>query len=674
MRHTQLFRFGSIILLVGLFTAAVQAAVGDLDSSFGTNGIAAPALSDFSFIYQVALQNDAKIVAVGHGSCDDCGNPYTYESITARFTADGLLDTTFSADGVAYLIEGVLFEDLLVQPDSKILAVGGKNLSNGISLVRHLANGELDESFNGSDVFAFEPGIIFTDLGEEAYATGIALQTNNKIVAVGLKFDEDTSQPRAFIIRYNENGSLDTTFSDDGIVTMDDYGVTDVAIDIDGKILVTGYKQLYENGQSREGFFVARYNEDGDLDTTFGNNGIVTIDVADDGRGSSLVIQPDQKIVVIGEGGNWDDGQANYNNLVLLRYNANGTLDSGFGNNGVITETAKSGFYLLYGRGVALQSDGKIIALGYGLANDYTLPSYSTLIRYNYDGSLDTGFGNQGAITETLHDGHIGGSVVIQPEDGKIVTAGGGKRTPSDDYGLILARYEVAQTTTETIADLATSSSPTPTELAITNQSGQSCTFTTHRHPVPPGGAPADPGEMPMYWQLTSDCTPLTADLRFHYTDVELLYSNTVTETDLQAFQSVSGTHWVNQCALYTCTLDLINNSLLIEDVTVLGYWALGTDATNAPPKLVADSNTLFSWTPNDVHCRSDLYRRAGLDGDYVSIAQGLRDELYDFSADLGDTAVHHFYYVQVSGCLGLGGPTTSNTIGEFEFALTPGN
>ena len=677
MRHTQLFRFGSVLLLIGLFTAAVQAAVGDLDSSFGTNGMAAPTISDFNLTYQVALQDDGKIIIAGDGLCDSCSAPASIKPLAARFTVDGLLDTTFSADGLNFPIETGAFTDIIVQPDGKIIAVGWRQPADNsaILLTRYLANGELDESFDGGDIFALEPGFIFTDLGDEERAYAAALQADNKIIVAGWALDADTNQPVSFIIRYNENGSLDTTFDTDGIVLINDYETLNITINFDGKILVTGYKQLDQPGPTRSDLFIARYNEDGSVDTTFGFNGVVTTDVADNERGSGLIIQPDQKIVVVGEGGNWDDETASYSDLVLIRYNIDGTLDNSFGNNGVVTQTGELGFPVLIGLDVALQSDGKLVVTGYGHTADTSsapIPYYGNLSRYHHDGSLDTGFGNQGVITETLSSGLLWTSVVIQPEDGKILAAG--IKATTEAFLTTLARYEVAQTTTETIANLATSSSPTPTELAITNQSGQSCTFTTTRHPVPPGGAPADPGEMPMYWQLTSDCDPLTADLRFNYTDVELLYSNTVTETDLQAFQSVSGTHWVNQCALYTCTLDLINNSLLIEDVTVLGYWALGTDATNAPPKLVADSNTLFSWTPNDVHCRSDLYRRAGLDGDYVSIAQGLRDELYDFSADLGDTAVHHFYYVQVSGCLGLGGPTTSNTIGEFEFALTPGN
>ena len=665
MRHTQLFRFGLILLLIGLFTAAVQAAVGDLDSSFGTNGIAIPAIPDSSFAYQIALQDDAKIVTVGYGPCDDCDNPYTHQSLTARFTADGLLDTTFSTDGISYLIKGAEFEDVIIQPDGKILTVGRP----GLLLVRHLANGELDDSFNGGDLFALEPGIISTDLGGGESAAGVALQADNKIVIVGSRYDEDAEESVSFIIRYNENGSLDTTFAADGIVTMNSYVIVNIAVGSDGKILVTGYKKLSETNYD---FFVARYRADGVIDTAFGTDGIVTTDMADSEAATRLLIQPDQKVVVVGYGGDW-----NYEiYLVLLRYSENGTLDSTFGNNGVLTKTAEVGFSFLEGRDVALQADGKLVVAGHGATNyasSALIRSYSTLIRYNHDGSLDTEFGNQGTITETLSSGSIWSSVAIQPEDGKIVVAGIGF-TPPDTLGMALARYEVAQTKTETIADLATSSSITPTELAITNNSGQSCTFTTTRHPVPPGGAPADPGEMPMYWQVASDCDPLTADLHFEYTDVELLYSNTVTETDLQAFQSVSGTQWVNQCAIYSCTLDLINNSLLIEDVTVLGYWALGTNSTNEPPLLAAGSNALFSWTPTATHCRSDLYRRAGLDGEYVNVAQGLRDELYDFSSDLGDTAVHNFYYVQVSGCLGLGSQGISNTLGEFEFPLVVGN
>jgi len=145
-------------------------------------------------------------------------------------------------------------------------------------------------------------------------------------------------------------------------------------------------------------FALARYNSDGTLDTTFGTGGKVTTGFVDtvfgpiSGSAYSLLLQPDGKIVLAGYA-NLKGGES----FALARYNANGTLDAGFGTGGkVSTDFDPSGqgsFAFAYS--IALQQDGKIVAVGESTINgqrDFALA------RYNSNGSLDAGFGTGGKL------------------------------------------------------------------------------------------------------------------------------------------------------------------------------------------------------------------------------------------------------------------------------------
>ena len=176
-------------------------------------------------------------------------------------------------------------------------------------------------------------------------------------------------------MRYNTNGSLDTNFGTGGIVTTSIGSVNDYAsalgIQSDGKIVVAGYSY---NSSSKFHFALVRYNTNGSLDTTFGTGGIVTTAVGSSyDYAHALGIQSDGKIVVAGSSSN-----GSKYNFALVRYNANGTLDTGFGTGGVVTTSIGSNWDSAYGLGI--QSDGKILAAGYsGNGSNYDF----ALVRYN---------------------------------------------------------------------------------------------------------------------------------------------------------------------------------------------------------------------------------------------------------------------------------------------------
>ena len=220
-------------------------------------------------------------------------------------------------------------------------------------------------------------------------------------------------------------GDLDPTFSGDGKLTTSFSTYSDRAYGVklqnDGKILVVGYTETTLGYD----FALARYNANGTVDGSFGGGfGKVTTNVGDAGRAYSVAVQNDGKIVVVG---------FRSDDIVLVRYNANGTLDGGFDGDGRVYTRIGSASN---GYSVTIQNDGKIVAGGLSWPN-----GNFALARYNTNGSLDSSFGNLGKVT-TDFDGRFdwGRSLVLQ-SDGKIVLAGHSANAGNDDFAI--ARYNV---------------------------------------------------------------------------------------------------------------------------------------------------------------------------------------------------------------------------------------
>ncbi len=224
------------------------------------------------------------------------------------------------------------------------------------------------------------------------------------------------------VVRYNKDGSLDTTFGTGGKVTTDfdenDSGNA-VVIQKDGKIVVAGSTDLKGSAD----FAVARYKTSGDLDLTFGIGGKVLTNFGGTDAGRAVALQKDGKIVVAGTsdaGGDFD--------FAVARYNRDGSLDVSFNPSGSLPGTVTTDFgggEDDEGRAVAIQKDGKIIVAGAvrvtGINPDFAL------VRYNIDGSLDVTFNPTGSLPGTVTTDISGtdrGNAVALQKDGKIVVAG----------------------------------------------------------------------------------------------------------------------------------------------------------------------------------------------------------------------------------------------------------
>ncbi|WP_303722310.1 hypothetical protein [Malonomonas rubra] len=413
-----------VFLLFITLPATSISAEGDLDVTFGTEGIVTTDVAGSEDrAYSMAIQTDAKILLTGYSSVGS-----NRDISLVRYNSDGSLDTSFDSDGmlttdVASLNDGGY--SVVLQPDGKIL-VGGYsevNYSAQFALLRYNSDGSLDTSFHSD-------GIVTTDVGIlNDYGQSVALQPDGKILFGG--YSHNGSNNDMALLRYNSDGSLDTSFSSNGIVTTDISSTNDiarsVAIQEDGKILLAGYSNI---GGSND-MALLRYNSDGSLDTSFNGTGIVTTDIGSGDNAYSLALQPgpDGKILLAGY-----SYLNNYSQIALLRYNSDGSLDTSFNTTGFVT-TDINGYYD-YALSIALQDDGKILVGGYsdnGSKNDMAL------LRYNSDGSLDTSFNTTGIVTTNvggLNDGAY--SVAIQG-DGNILLAG--YSNIGGNYDFALLRY-----------------------------------------------------------------------------------------------------------------------------------------------------------------------------------------------------------------------------------------
>ena len=393
------------------------------DAEFGTNGISLyEGVQEFSDEVGTAItiQQDGKIIVVGYTG--DGGRDT--DVLVLRYNYDGTLDNSFGENGVVIYDGPSNHHDeakaVALQKDGKIIVVGysykfeGYELENVLT-IRLNTDGTLDNTFGTN-------GAVITDVEVYDYGYAVVVQDDGKIIVAGKA--STTNDTYALLMRYNSDGTLDSAFGVNGVVKYNGIGwdiANGLALQQDGKILVTGTTTPPE--LQFHNLLILRYNENGTVDSTFGTNGIV---IGDSGyartSGSKITVQPDGKILVVG--GIWDYN-SNNNAVLLLRLNTDGNLDDIFGVNGVATYNRGRPDYL-YGNSFVMQPDGKIVVTGY-------LNSSLLVLKYNNDGMLDTTFNGDGVGFYTSGDFAVshGYGVAIQ-KDGKIVATG--TSTYHDNY------------------------------------------------------------------------------------------------------------------------------------------------------------------------------------------------------------------------------------------------
>lgn len=401
-------------------TCTTPATTGSLDATFGTAGRVTSTMTGGATA--MALQPNGKVLIVGN-------------SKVQRFNANGTIDQSFGTSGQAdFAFTGVVSnspQGVAVQPDGRIVVVGfvSTNSRDDCAVARYNPDGTLDRTFGTG-------GRVIVDFASaSARGWAVALQPGGEIVVAGqaafprgVSFDNDFA-----LARLSAAGAVEPAFGSGGTTHTNIGGDADwaygVRIQSDGKIVLAGHAAV--DGGSDPDVGLARYNANGTLDTSFGHNdGIVKTDL---GMGNvwneafDLVIQPDGKIVIAGQGhvgGNFQ--------FLLARFTAGGSSDVTFGSSGVSSTPFTTQGDVA--RGLALQSDGKIIVAGRAAflgSSDFGLARYTT------SGALDPSFGTGGTVSIDFTGGSDGAEAVAVQSDGKIVAAGFARNGTSTGAGIV---------------------------------------------------------------------------------------------------------------------------------------------------------------------------------------------------------------------------------------------
>jgi uncharacterized delta-60 repeat protein len=388
----------TVAIPFGLMSGPAMAAPGDLDPTFSDDGMVTSGSNngwmfeepDFSGL---TLQPNGQLVGAG-----DAG--------LVRFNSDGTYDGALFDFNEAPSLGAVT-----VQADGKLLAAGHSNHSyinekEDFLVARYGPNGTPDPTFAGNGTATLDFA------AREDQAKALAVEPGGKIVVVGYSvgLDSDDVPSKDFALaRYRADGTLDPGFSGDGTRTTNfggDDAAYDLAVQPDGKILVAG--------SSSGDFALARYEPDGRLDHTFSGDGKLTVRFGRDRRGTgalALVLRGDGRIVAAGG----ESGK-----FALVGLNPDGSRDSGFGGDGVVTTPFTGGEGYPSGAEVsdlALIGD-RLLAAGRANAD-------FALARYRLGGRLDPDFSADGKLRTNFRSYNNAAAAAIAVQgDGRVLVAG----------------------------------------------------------------------------------------------------------------------------------------------------------------------------------------------------------------------------------------------------------
>ena len=428
-----------VLAAVGSATPAA-AAPGQLDPSFGSDGTVVTQFpSSYSGARAVAVQADGRIVAAGFAHTNDS---IVSDFALTRYDANGALDSTFGTGGLVRTDFGGRFDDALalaVQADGRIVVAGNSSDATGadMAVARYNSDGTLDPSFDG------DGQAVVDLVGESsARAVAVQPDGKLVLAGWATRSVDPTCCASDFaLVRLTSDGAVDSSFGVDGHVFTDFRPGADNGYDAaqavlilpDGRIVAAGAGVA--NATSVD-FAVARYLADGSLDPTFSNDGLVTTDFLgyfDEIR--DLKADTSGRIVAGGQSCEFPGSSDEVCNFGLTRYLSGGAVDPRFGRHGTIRTDlgADVGEGV---RGVALQADGRIVAAG-----QTSGPGGADvgLARYRADGRLDRTFGAGGIVITPVSPAtdEVGGSA-LQP-DGRLLVAG--TTAVSQSFGFFISRY-----------------------------------------------------------------------------------------------------------------------------------------------------------------------------------------------------------------------------------------
>lgn len=372
-------------------------------------------LPTINHVRGLVLQDDGKIVAAGQHLPPASDG----DASVIRLTSSGSLDPTFGSGGqvvIDFDNNGDFASAVAVQTDGKIVAlckavVAG---SSDFAFARFNANGTLDNTFGTGGKVTVNPGA-------NEYPEDLAIQADGKIVAVGTSYNASESYGQVKVIRLTSSGQLDASFGNNGIFTSQPEFFSEiksanrVKILSDGKILVCGrYMQATSEIMS---LIMIKLKINGTPDSTFGSIGEVVRDLGfADEEPTGFVIQPDGKILISGR----VDGGSFGSQTLLVRLLANGSFDTGFGTGGKFVSDFGFQSPSLFHDVLHLPS-GKILALGNTRVGDTHSNFFA---QFNANGTLDAGFGMGGIKIIPIGTLQLFSRRMLLQPDNKVVVGG----------------------------------------------------------------------------------------------------------------------------------------------------------------------------------------------------------------------------------------------------------
>ena len=427
----------NIVLLVGLVLATAlllplrgvepvsAASEGDLDTSFDTDGWHTISGNDLWFeAMSVVVQSSGKTVIAGARM-----NGMQFDPLLARFNVDGSLDTSFGSDGTGIVVEpwpngetimewvnrsGAAVDIALLSDDRIVMtsSPSGNDERHGIMLFN--SNGVLDTSFSGDGRLKIASGGPNVDV----WTTAVTVTSDDKITIVGTSPDSNWDY-RMKVYRLNSDGSLDTSFSNDGMRNINFPGGVD---HLANAVVMAGDKTVVGGSAAaswqRHDMGIAQLKANGQNDLAGFADGAGKLYV-DFGFGDSdvreLLVQADGKIVAIGESQVFD----NDDSVAVVRLNADGSLDTSFSGDGKFAHDFENGDS--YGWAGALDEDGRIVIAGQ-YNNGATDKAF--VMRLTTAGELDTTFGTGGIRTYDFIGGNAESFNAISLSGSSIMVAG----------------------------------------------------------------------------------------------------------------------------------------------------------------------------------------------------------------------------------------------------------
>ena len=436
-----------------MFAPTAYASDGDLDTTWGGDGVVVSTHTDASAAYAVANYPGDRVLAVG--SVTD----FPVSSIlVTRFLVDGSPDTTCNNTGqFVDTVNDAVASDVVVLSDGSFVIAGTMQINNrGALFVAKFTNTcNFDATFGNN-------GIATYLAGDGTSARALTVQSDRKIIVVGDEYPtvSDSNDQRILVARFSALGIIDNSFGTNGrfISTANQKGqAQDVVIDSSGRIVFVG---SIVGTVAPDAAIVGRLTSNGQLDSTFATLGYFINEFNGDAQLNAIALRPNGNLVAVGTyGGPSPSAQQS---PIVVCLTQTGAFDSDCGVNGwAYLPTANSD---VYADDVIVTSDNKILLSG--MINPTNPQPF--VMRLNHNGTLDNNFATSGTWRGTSLIGRMF-SVTIQ-SDGRILAAGQLDAQGTMSVGVVRLANTVVVTTTTTVAPLVTTSTTIPQTTVVPEQ------------------------------------------------------------------------------------------------------------------------------------------------------------------------------------------------------------